>query len=254
MSRLDEQTFVSRLSEPVLWHTDLHMGNIYVSEENPSQMVSLIDWQSIVVSPLFIQVRFPELLPIEEDYVLGPKDVPKLPPDYEDMDADDKEYAKYKYRQAILAKMYELNNVSKNFKGYKALHVPSFLRELFIRSGQVSEEGIIPLRACLIELSKMWTELGYSDPCPVIFSEQDLHRHEQQLEEYDNYCRVQKLAMEIIGTDFEGWITPQVDLEIKQQLNKDLLEEAVRRSNEFKMSSEKIRRIWPYQERSHAND
>ncbi|CAG5150661.1 uncharacterized protein ALTATR162_LOCUS2734 [Alternaria atra] len=71
MSRIHERTLIGKVSEPVLWHTDLHMGNIYVSEESSEKIVSLIDWQSIVVSPLFLQARFPEFLSVDEDYPLG---------------------------------------------------------------------------------------------------------------------------------------------------------------------------------------
>jgi hypothetical protein len=80
MSMMDNKSLLfSKLSEPVLWHTDLHMGNIYVSHEDPVKIVSLIDWQSIVVSPLFLQARFPEFLPVDETYILGTQDFPQLP-------------------------------------------------------------------------------------------------------------------------------------------------------------------------------
>lgn len=45
ISRLEEINFVNKASEPVLWHTDLHMGNIFVAEDDPAVIVSLIDWQ-----------------------------------------------------------------------------------------------------------------------------------------------------------------------------------------------------------------
>ncbi|KAF2463512.1 uncharacterized protein BDR25DRAFT_383569 [Lindgomyces ingoldianus] len=250
MSRLNESTFINKVSEPVLWHTDLHMGNIYVSEENPANIVSLIDWQSNVVSPLFLQARFPGFLPIEEYYSLGTTELPKLPQNYDEMDADDKEYAEYKLKEAKLAKVYELSSASENNQAYKALRIPSFVRELFIRCGEVSEEGIVPLRACLIEISKTWTDLGFIDQCPVSFSEDDLQRHERQFQEYRDYHKIHELARKILGTDFEGWITPQVDFATKQQQNEALLQEIMRRSAEYNKSPEEIRRIWPYLERS----
>ncbi|KAF9690849.1 hypothetical protein EKO04_011150 [Ascochyta lentis] len=248
MSRLNEASLIEKVSEPVLWHTDLHMGNIYVSEENPAKIVSLIDWQSIVVSPLFIQARFPEFLPVEEDYALGTTDCPKLPQNYNEMDVSDKEYADHKLKEAKLAKVYELSSGSENNQAYKALRVPSFFRELFIRCGEVSEEGVIPLRACLIELSKAWNDLGFAGQCPVTFSEDDLKRHERQFQEYRDYHKIHELAMKILGTDSEGWITPQVDFAAKQQQNEELLREVMRRSTEYKKSPEEIRRIWPYLE------
>jgi hypothetical protein len=150
------------------------MGNIYVSDEDPAKIVSLIDWHSIVASPLFLQARFPEFLPVDEDYALSTTEFPKLPQNYDDMDADDKKYAEYKLKEAKLAKGWELSSGSENNHAYKALRIPSFLRELFIRCGEVSEEGVIPLRACLIELSKTWNDIGFTTQCPANFSEGDL--------------------------------------------------------------------------------
>jgi hypothetical protein len=250
MSRLNEASLIDKVSEPVLWHTDLHMGNIYVSKENPANIVSLIDWHSIVVSPLFLQARFPEFLPVEEDYALGTTDLPKLPPNYNEMDASDQAYADYKLKEAKLAKVYELSSGSENNQAYKALRVPSFLRELFIRCGEVSEEGVIPLQACLIQLSEAWNHLGFAGQCPVTFSEDDLKRHKQQFQEYRDYHKIHELARKILGTDFEGWITPQVDFAEKRQQNEELLQEVMRRSTEYNKSPEEIRRIWPYLERS----
>lgn len=253
MTKLDEASLIDKVSEPVLWHTDLHMGNIYVSEENPA-IVSLIDWQSIVVSPLFLQARFPDFLSIEEDYALGTTDLPKLPQNYNEMNASDQEYADYKLKEAKLAKVYELSSGSKNNQAYKALHVPSFLRELFIRCGQVSEEGMIPLQACLIELSKAWSDLGFAKQCPVTFSEVDLSRHEQQFQAYRDYHEIHELARNILCTDFEGWISPYVDFAAKQQQNEELLQEVMRRSTEYNKSPEEIRTIWPYLERSQTEN
>ncbi|KAH3909625.1 hypothetical protein HBH56_158950 [Parastagonospora nodorum] len=250
MSRLDEVSLIDKVSEPVLWHTDLHMGNIYVSEESPANIVSLIDWQTIVVSPLFLQARFPEFLPVEEDYTLGTTDLPKLPPNYNEMDVSDQEYADYKLKEAKLAKVYELSSGSENNQAYKALRVPSFLRELFIRCGEVSGEGVIPLQACLIELSEAWNDLGFAGQCPVTFNEDDLKSHKQQFQEYRDYHKIHELARKILGTDFEGWITHQVDFAAKQQQNEELLQEFMRRSTEYNKSPEEIRRIWPYLERS----
>lgn len=250
MARLDESLLINKVSESVLWHTDLHMANIYVSEGNPAEIVSLIDWQSIVASPLFLQARFPEFLPIDEDYVLGTSNLPKLPEAYDQMDADDKEYAEYKLREAKLAKAYELSSGFQNNMAYKALQMPSFLRELFIRCAEASEEGIIPLRACLVEISQTWSDLGFVGECPVTFTQDELERHERQFREYREYHSIQELARKILGTDAEGWIPPQVDFKATQKQNEELLEEAMRRSEKYNKSPEEIRRIWPYVERS----
>ncbi|KAB2103052.1 hypothetical protein AG0111_0g8708 [Alternaria gaisen] len=210
MSRLNERTLIGKVSEPVLWHTDLHMGNVYVAEGKPAQILSIIDWQSILVSPLFLQARFPDFVTVGDDYLPG------------------------------------VNNI----RGWKVLQIPLFLRELFVRCAEASEEGVVPLRACLIEYAANWKEIGFEGECPISFSEEELQRHEQQFEEYSNYHKVHELARNIVGTDFEGWISLYVDFEMKRQQNAALLEEFMRKSSQYGMSSEQMREIWPYLDRS----
>jgi hypothetical protein len=245
----DESLLMSKVSEPVLWHTDLHMGNIYVSHENPVEIVSIIDWQSSVASPMFIQARLPEFLPAGDDFTLGTTELPQLPQNFDEMDAEDQKYAEYKLLEAKLAKGYELACGVENNQAYKAFGIPSFVRELFVRCGEVSEEGVIPLRACLIEMSKMWHDLRFTAPCPIRFSEDDLQRHEEQFDAYRNFHALHEFARNILSTDFEGWVAPQFDFEAKKQRNHDLMQEFMSRSAEFNMSPEDVQRTWPYRER-----
>jgi hypothetical protein len=250
MSRLNERTLIGKVSEPVLWHTDLHMGNIYVAEGKPAQILSIIDWQSILVSPLFLQARFPDFVTVGEDYLLGTKEIPKLPPDFDELNVEDKKIAEQRLKDNITAKGYELCTGVNNIRGWKALQIPLFLRELFIRCAEASEEGVVPLRACLFEYAANWKAIGFEGECPISFSEEDLQKHEKQFEEYSNYHKVHELARNILGTDFEGWISPYVDFESKRQQNAALLGEFVRKSSQYDMSPERMREIWPYLDRS----
>jgi hypothetical protein len=249
MCRLDERTLIGRFSEPVLWHTDLHMDNIYVSEKNPADIVSLIDWRSIVVSPLFLQARFPEFLEVDEDYPLGIIGVPELPPNFEEMDAEEKICAKEKVEEIRIVKNYEFQTGIKTDWAYAALKIPRFLIELFICCGEASEKGVIPLRQCLFLYGADWEELGFEGECPIDPSEEDLERHDQQFEEYSNYRKVHEWARKLLQTDSEGWIAPVVDFESKQKTHKELLETFVCESGEFGMTPERMREIWPYLER-----
>lgn len=252
ISRLDRSAFVKKVSEPVLWHTDLHMGNIYVSYEGEgtAKIASIIDWQSIVVAPLFLQAQFPEFLSVDEDYTLGPKEFPKLPQNYEEMDAKDKERAEDKLKIAKLSKAYELSTGFQNNQGYKALHIPSFLREIFVRSGEISEEGVTPLRACLIEVSKAWDELELVGNSPLKFSDEDLHRHKHEFKKYHETHDVMEFAKKWLSTDVEGWVSPRLDFAMMQRENEKLLDWAMHNSSDFNKSPDEIRRIWPYLDRS----
>lgn len=46
-------------TKPTLCHTDLNMGNIFVLEDNPSEISSIIGWQFTQIASLFLQARWP---------------------------------------------------------------------------------------------------------------------------------------------------------------------------------------------------
>ena len=248
ISALKEVPFITKLSAPVLWHTDLHTGNIFVSEEDPTRIVSLIDWQSTTVAPLFLKAQFPDFLPVEDDYVLGPKDLPKLPANYNDMGAGEKEVAEYQLQQAKLAKGWEMSTMGHNTHAYKALYMPSYVRELFLRAAEVGEEGEVPLRARLIELAEEWNELGLAAQCSIRFNGEGLEKHERLFQEWKGYHDVQRFARKALGTDLEGWVGPYRDFEGVKRANERLPGETMGRCGEWGMGAEGVSGVWPFRE------
>lgn len=57
MKLLDSNQLLKKVSQPTLWHTDLHMGNMVVNPDECSKIVSLIDFQSASVLPAFLQAQ-----------------------------------------------------------------------------------------------------------------------------------------------------------------------------------------------------
>ena len=232
-------------SRPTMWHTDLHMGNIFVSQEDHTQIVGLIDWQSTSISPLFLQVRWPEFLKPSEEYCDG-TGLPKLLANFDDLDADEKEIALFDKERATCAKAYEVATYLNNHDAYTAkwkFFEP--LRELFLRCGDTWEDGIIPLRTCLIRISERWKQIGLPDPCPIHFTAADIACHERQFSEYTQWHEIQEFARKYLDTDDEGWVPPEVDWAEKQSQNMALLELMAARL-ETQMSADEVRRIWPF--------
>lgn len=99
MELLDTHPILSRHAQPFLWHSDFHMGNIFVSADDPSRIVSLIDWQSMSILPAFLQANWPEFLKPPGNYPEGFVQ-PTLPDDFETLDSDDKALATIEWDQA----------------------------------------------------------------------------------------------------------------------------------------------------------
>ncbi|KAL9029976.1 MAG: hypothetical protein Q9180_006960, partial [Flavoplaca navasiana] len=127
-------------AKPVLWHTDLHMGNMFVSETDHSQIVSIIDWQHTSISPHFLQARWPVFLSPPDNYTLGPNH-PELPEDYGTFDPHDKELALFEKEKADNSKAYEIATYLNNRATYKALwEIDEPIREFFNRIGDTWDD------------------------------------------------------------------------------------------------------------------
>ncbi|EGP91121.1 uncharacterized protein MYCGRDRAFT_65675 [Zymoseptoria tritici IPO323] len=244
-TRMSAESLPGQFASPTLWHSDLHLGNIYVSEEDRTKIVSIIDWQSLVIQPLLCQVRFPEILELPEDYEIGGP-APSRPVGFDEMKQDERMLAIHEFKQVCMARAYEAAFGIKSPQVCNALLLPSYLKDFFERCGEVSEEGATPLRACLIELAKDWEELGCAGKCPVAFTVDDLARHELEFKDYSMYHDLQAMARKCLGTDSEGWLAPAVNIHVKRQQNKDLLQMMMDRSAEYGKTPEEVRKIWPF--------
>ncbi|KAI1928498.1 hypothetical protein LOZ65_001991 [Ophidiomyces ophidiicola] len=235
------------LSKPILWHTDLHLGNIYVSEDDPPHITSIIDWQSISVGPLFLQVTWPEFLKPTDEYMCGTVR-PLLPENFDQLDEAEKELKIATRDNALLTKTYELQSFSFNDSiVYQSLNLPPVFREIFIRCGESALEGTTGLRACLVELSQSWSALGFDDECPISFTENEILEIEQEFEKYQEWHGVQQFAREYLETDCDGWISPEFNFSEFQQRNKSGFEKYINEMSK-RMSSHDARRMWPFLE------
>ncbi|KAL4778356.1 kinase-like domain-containing protein [Aspergillus varians] len=246
MGMLDSHPVLTKFAQPTLWHTDLHMGNIFVAPDNNSRITALIDVQSLSVGPSFLQARWPVFLQPPRDYTKGLFQ-PVMPDDLDSLDGEYKAAALHDWTQSKLVKAYEISTFLENRLAHKAMDVPRVFRELFIRLGETADVGVVPLRECLIEIFQDWSNLGFAGHCPYSFSQKEIGAHERQFADYQEWSEVQQLAQESLGTDAEGWVAPQLDFAEKQRQNKELMSMYIARMAEEKSPAE-ARRIWPFPE------
>jgi hypothetical protein len=80
--------------------------------------------------------------------------------------------------------MYEGTTFMNNRLPHDARNLPAAFKELFIRCDEAFEEGVVPLRECLIEMSQTWKEIGFTTSCPLHFSLEVIERHRRDFEQY----------------------------------------------------------------------
>lgn len=244
MRVMDSHPMLSQFTQPTLWHTDLHMGNIFVAPDDNARITSLIDFQSISILPLFLQAQWPIFLKPPQNYVKGLVQ-PELPDDISELDNDDKMVALQEWSQSKLAKGYEVATLLENKRAHSAMDVPRVFREIFVRCSEISEVGAIPLRECLIEIQRNWLSLGFTGNCPFSFNDEEINTHEREFAEYQAWDEAQQLALECLDTDAEGWIAPQLNISEKRRQNRELLAMYIERKA-IEKSAEEVRALWPF--------
>lgn len=236
-------------AKPILWHTDLHLGNLFVAEDDPTEIVSMIDWQFLTVSPMFTQVRWPLFLSPPDGYQTG-NIKPKLPPDYNEMDEDEKSYVRQMKDQAMLTKCYEGASMRYQGEAIATLtEVDDTIRDLFTRCENTYKEGIVPLRDSVITIVNNWENLSLPEAPPITFSLEEQIQHETEMAELQDWLKLRQYTQELLNSDAEGWVPPQLDFEEVRAKHSQLFE-LYMENKDPNVSDEEARRRWFYVEKN----
>ncbi|KAL3448450.1 phosphotransferase family protein [Aspergillus insuetus] len=220
-------------SDPVLWHTDLHLGNIFVSPDKPSTIEGIIDWQSCHSAPLFLQAQFPDFLAPPKKYTFGPE-VPALPDHFESLSPEEQHYARRGKELASRSKYYKMSCPTHSSHVYEAMSLDRRLLEPFVCAQLGIQGSLVPLREWLIQVSKNWSSLDLPEDCPYQITEEERRKHAEQELQYED--RLQ--------TDNSGWIFHD-RWEMTDRRNRELYEMYIDPMSE-ELDLEAARRNWPF--------
>ena len=149
----------TEISSAHLWHEDLHVANIFVDPSEPTKVVSLIDWQSTEISPLYFHARQPHVIDYDGPPVYG-LERPQPPQDMDRLEPEAKKRAETLYLQQSLCSLYNTLTHHQNPKLYAALayqQTTSYLLLLLARNLLIDGEATYLLQAA--ELESVWDTL-----------------------------------------------------------------------------------------------
>ncbi|PLB47775.1 hypothetical protein P170DRAFT_447674 [Aspergillus steynii IBT 23096] len=230
-----------------IWHTDLHLGNIYVSSDDPTIIEGVIDWQSVQAAPLFIHAQFPEFIRPPKGYSPG-TELPALPDNYDKLDPDQKEKANKEHTSATQSKYYEMSCLAYNKPVYDAMKLDRRLWEPFTCCQLFSNGSLVPLRSSLVRIFQDWELLGLPGSCPFEFTEEDLKRHDEQVQYYQDSVYLRDIVKAQLCTDDSGWI-PNAQWESAREMNEHLYGIYMETLSE-ELLPEAASRRWPFPPKS----
>ncbi|KAI4120213.1 MAG: hypothetical protein LQ338_007177 [Usnochroma carphineum] len=180
----------------VLWHDDLHSGNIFVHPDDPSQITSIIDWHTAYISPLIRHRLWPALLDFEGPkpllgWVGDARKAPELPANYQELSGEEQKDAEALVRQQSSYKLFEIYSAKENPNVSRALlHQPTPRCHLIDYAAITAHHTEPYVKALLIELVDAWERIvGPEGPsCPLHYSEHERKIRAKELNMWSDCC------------------------------------------------------------------
>lgn len=216
---MSEDIRIRNVAVPTLLHPDLHKRNIFVSEDDPSVITDIIDWQSSSVEPAFWYA--------DETPDFGQSD------------------------DGGCAKAFDICTQYLVPKLSQPRSMDEALFRLFRYCHRTWKDGAVAIRHELIETSQGWENLGFMGPCPFPRpSAEELAAHRQ---EYQKFEAAQNLRYDLTGllnTASDGWV-PEEAWEVTVAAHRKTYEgmlQAVLANKDPDVieTKEDLREIWPF--------
>ncbi|KAE8143966.1 phosphotransferase family protein [Aspergillus pseudotamarii] len=185
------------ISRSFLWHPDLRTPNIFVDDSG--HITSVIDWQSTSAGPLFLEGRHPHFLDYNGDLIL------ELPENLKQLDEKTQNTVKSKVTNSILLYLYEKYTAERNPILSRVFQYPNgkTLTDPIRFVGNTWDGDILPLRESLIRIQKKWSSLGCTVECPIDFSPEEIRKHYEDSEGWNEVQDFWDALSGIISRD--GW-------------------------------------------------
>ena len=199
----------TELSKPVLWHPDLHTDNIFVNPDRPTEILSIIDWQAVNLSPLFLQVSHPAIVEFDGPIPVGLGSI-NLPSNYDNLSPEEQLEARKLRAAQSLYKLYDIELIQQSPNTSRALQFKDSLAgQITGLAGSLFSDGEVAVQGMLIKLEEEWsTYIGPSVSCPLSFTAQ--HK-EQQRDDEAKWVSGVELMEEFLNKvgvcqGWDGWV------------------------------------------------
>lgn len=191
-------------------HPDLTNGNLKVSTDSSGlQVLSISDWQHVVVLPLFLHASMPDVIQNEEDEVSRGMAEPKLPDDFDQLSKEKQEWEMELFRRRLVHYHYILSTMTYNMVHFKGLAstLNIFRRRIFNHATAVWEGETIELLYALIDMAIGWADFSKDDtPCPIAFTEDEKAAAERPYQAVVNAEVNERMPRDIVGYGGETWV------------------------------------------------
>lgn len=231
------------IASPCLWHSDLHVENIFVNPDAPTTIVGIIDWQFAEIAPLFYHARQPYFLDYDGPQLHG-LERPRLPDNFKALSGDAQNEANALYSKQALVALYRTFVHKHNQRLYNALEyqeTASF--DLLLLGRNLLIDGEASYLARIVELENAWAGLPGVGESQYPFGFSD--REKEEIERDVNGSLLGMQAMQSIRESL-GDLFPEQGIVRPDQY--DEAKDALGQAKEFIIQefarNEEEKRVW----------
>lgn len=221
-------------AEPTLFHPDLHKRNIFVSDDDPAVITSIIDWQSSSIEPVF---WYADEVPDFTSPITHPTIENQLEPNSD-----------------LCMKAFNICTQFLVPKSYTPRSMDESLFRPFRYCYRTWKDGLVAFRHELIQTSLRWKELGLAGSCPFPTpTPEELAIHQKEYKTFEVAHQLKSSLSSLLNTASDGWV-PLEDWESTKlahtKLFNNMLEIVLTNENpdydEPIKSERDLRTIWPF--------
>lgn len=236
------------INASTLWHPDLYLDNVFV-DGNTLQVTSIIDWQSAVAVPFFVQCRVPKMLLFREPTSLDPLIRSRRADRYKGLKHEEKEYARQVLGGEQLHKYYLTITKRDNPRHWTALQLHDEIRFQPVQIVQHAWEQNIMffLKRALMRIVNKWEDLcPGAGPCPVSFNGQEQALYDIEVENRETVAFILNIFEDNYGLHPDGNVEPARYEEIQRELTR--LKATFLEGADNEEQKLLLQKLWPYQE------
>ena len=241
---------------PIMWHSDLHTNNIFVNPEKPTEIVGIIDWQSVHLSPFFLQARHPALIEFNGPIPEGLGRI-ELPENFNDLSADEQREAKMLRSSQSLYKLYEVELRQRSENVFRALRYHETLAcKITALAGSLFSDGEPITTGMLMAIQSEWLNVvgtasdgQPSVPCPLLFSAEEKILQREHEAQWIRGVELMEATLEQIGAyrGWDGWVS-HADYELMRLKVEECLEQFLDRETRDGSQRTAWINAWPFAE------
>lgn len=257
IQELAQSTIIKSVADPMLLHPDVHKRNIFVSDEDPSCVTAIIDWQSTSIEPSFVYANYtPDFaedstadIPILEGLMSPDAGTAEVKPSEEIHESPEEKAAREKYENDVKICQQTFQVIVKGYM--RKLYFAKTMDQTLLRPIQYCDASwrysAAALRQELIDLSQRWSELGLPGCCPYQPTAEELADHAKQYEDFETFQQLKLFLKRSLDAESDGWV-PTDKWVAAQEQNTKLFGEWMDSVIESGGSEERARALWPFGE------